>query len=239
MTAMMDFKRFLELAVNGARANWMDAVDELKRNPTSENMMKRKDREDELKTVLEMKRAYTEFASKDGHVNLREAYDKIESVHHSQAEASFVPEYIVQIDANDSVPRPDKTRKFFYATLDEAKEKYFEWKNVAEALPQIYHVRLFEHVRKGHMMLLAEAGKPAPAADSDKKPEYKICITHKSGDIQTLRFDDIRAAKATFELMKYELKANRITRASLFSGVDGINLRRLAYADRVTIDKEE
>lgn len=108
---------------------------------------------------------------------------------------------------------------------------------MAETLPQIYHVRLFEHVRKGQMMLLAEAGKPAPVADSTSKHGYKILITHKSGDIQTLHFDDIRAAKATFELMKYEIKANRIIYANLLYCI-GDTKKQLDYANRMTVAKE-
>lgn len=186
---------------------------------------------------LTFRSVHTYGYSLDNHSALHEAFDEIESIRNDTSESKFVPEYIVQIDINDSVPRPDKTRKFFFATFDETKETYFKYKNMAETLPQIYHVRLFEHVRKGQMMLLAEAGKPAPVADSTSKHGYKILITHKSGDIQTLHFDDIRAAKATFELMKYEIKANRIIYANLLYCI-GDTKKQLDYANRMTVAKE-
>ena len=230
MTAMMNLKRLLELAVDGARANWLDAVDALRRNPSSKNMLNRETKEAELRQVNKLQQSYEKFMPKDSRSAMSETYDKIESTRNSVSESKFVPEYIVQIDINDSVPRPDKTRKFFFATLDETKETYFKYKNMAETLPQIYHVRLFEHVRKGRMILLAEAGKPSATTDSAKKPDYQILITHKNGDIQTLHFDDIRAVKATFELMKYELKANRIVIAELSFYVNDKFKRRLDYA---------
>ena len=238
MTAMMDFKRFLELAVDGARANWLDAVDALRRNPTSENIRNREIKEAELRQVNKLQESYENLMTDLSHSTLDEAFDEIESIRNDTSESKFVPEYIVQVDINDSVPHPDKTRKFFYSTLDETKETYFKYKNMAEMLPQIYHVRLFEHICKGKMILLAEAGKPAPAANSTSKHEYQILITHKSGDIQTLHFDDIRAAKATFELMKYEIKANRIIYANLLYCIGDTFKKQLDYANRMTVAKE-
>lgn len=235
---MMDLKRILELAVDGARANWLDAIDALRRNPSSKNMLNRETKEAELRQINKMQQSYKKFMTDLSHSTLHEAFDEIDSIRNDTSESKFVPEYIVQVDINDSVPRPDKTHKFFFATLDETKETYFKYKNMAEALPQIYHVRLFEHIRKGQMILLAEAGKPAPAADSTSKHGYQILITHKSGDIQTLHFDDIRAAKAAFELMKYEIKANRIIYANLLYCIGDTFKKQLDYANRMTVAKE-
>lgn len=237
MIPMIEFKRLLELAVDGAQTNWLEVRSQYERYPSVERKNLLKEREKEFDEVLKMQQSYKKLTTDLRHSTLNEAFDEIESIRNDTSESKFVPEYIVQLDINDSVSRPDKTRKFFFATLDEAKEKYFEWKNVAESLPQIYHVRLFEHVRKGQMMLLAKAGKPSATTDSAKKPDYQILITHKSGDIQTLHFDDIRAAKATFELMKYEIKANRIIYANLLCCI-GDTKKQLDYVNRMTVAKE-
>ena len=62
---MMDLKRLLELAVDGARANWLEAIEALKMNPTSKNMMNRKDRKTELRQINEMQKSYEKFMTKD------------------------------------------------------------------------------------------------------------------------------------------------------------------------------
>ena len=89
------------------------------------------------------------------------------------------------------------------------------------------------------MMLLAEAGKPSATTDSAKKPDYQILITHKSGDVQTLHFDDVRAAKATFEFMKYEVQANRIKCANLARYINGKYDKQLDFVNILTLAAEE
>lgn len=217
MTAMMDLKRILELAVDGARTNWLDAVYELRKNPSSENMLNRETKEAELRQINKMQQSYEKFMTKDSRSTLHEA---------------SVPEYIVRIKADDDV------REFRYATSEEAIAKFNQKKRIAEVIPEYYHVQIFNHIRKGQMLLVAEAGGQNAADTVGSRASYQILITHKSGDIQTLQFDDIRAAKAAFELMKYELKANRIIYAKLFYCIGDMSKEQLDYADRMTVAKE-
>lgn len=223
---MMDLKRILELAVDGARANWLDAVDALQRNPSSKNMMDRKDRETELRQVNELQRLYLEST-----FNINDAYSQLESVHNEPP----TPEYLVQVDLI-GVPEnyPNKTRRFWYSTLEEARHKFCKFKTMADVNPGVYHIRLFKKIRKGHVELLDEI-KPSNLS----KLDYHIDITHKSGDVQTLRFDDVRAAKATFEFMKYEVQANRISLARLVRYINGKYDKQLDFVNVLTLAAEE
>ncbi|MBD9336136.1 MAG: hypothetical protein EGR70_11780 [[Ruminococcus] faecis] len=105
-------------------------------------------------------------------------------------------------------------------------------------IPEHFHVQVFNHIRKGQMLLVAEAGEQNTANTVRSRAEYQILITHKSGDIQTLHFDDVRAAKAAFELMKYELKANRIIYANLLYCTGDTFKKQLDCANQVTVAKE-
>lgn len=223
---MMDFKRILELAVDGARANWLDAVDTLQRNPSSKNMMDRKDRETELRQVNELQRLYFEST-----FNLNDVYSQLESVRNEPP----APEYLVRVDLI-GVPEnyPNKTQRFWYSTLEEARHKFCKFKTMADVNPEVYHIRLFKKIRKGHVELLDEI-KPSNLS----KLDYHIDITHKSGDVQTLHFDDVRAAKATFEFMKYEVQANRISLARLVRYINGKYDKQLDFVNVLTLAAEE
>ena len=231
MTAMLDLERILELAVDGARANWLKAIEALKMNPTSKNMMDRKDRETELRQVSELQRLYLESTPKDYHSSLRDVYSQLESIRNEPP----APEYLVRADLV-GVPEnyPSKTRRFWYSTLEEARHRFCEFKTMADVNPGVYHIRLFKEIRKGHVELLDEI-KPSNLS----KLDYHIDITHKSGDIQTLHFDDIRAAKATFELMKYEVQANRIVCAFLIRYINGKYDKQLDLVNILTLAAEE
>lgn len=232
MTAMLDLERILELAVDGARANWLNAVDALKRNPSRENMMRRKEKEYELRQISDMQRSYVKLMPKNCHSTLHEAFDEIESIRNGVSAPEFVPEYVVRIKADGDM------REFHYATSEEARAKFNQKKRIAEVIPEYYHVQVFSHIRKGQMLLIAEAGGRNVADTVESRAKYQILITHKSGDIQTLHFDDIRAAKATLELMKYEIKANRIIYANLLYCIGDTFKKQLDYADRMTVAKE-
>lgn len=229
---MMDLKRILELAVDGARANWLDAVDALQRNPSSENMLNRETKEAELRQVNKMQQSYEKLMTEVSHSTLHEAFDKIESIRRGVSASEFVPEYIVRIEADSDV------REFRYATSEEAIAKFNQKKRIAEVIPEYYHIQLFGHIRKGQMFLIDEAGGQNAADTVRSRAEYQILITHKSGDIQTLHFDDVRAAKAAFELMKYEIKANRIIYANLLYCIGDTFKKQLDYANRMTVAKE-
>lgn len=234
---MMDLKRILELAVDGARANWLDAIDALRRNPSSKNMLNRDAKEAEFRQINKLQQSYEMSMTKDNfqtdqHSALHETYDKIESIRNSVSASEFVPEYIVRIEAGDDV------REFRYATSKEARAKFNQKKRIAEVIPEYYHIQLFGHIRKGQTFLIDEAGGQNAANAVGSRAEYQILITHKSGDIQTLHFDDIRAAKAAFELMKYELKANRIIYANLLYCISDTLKKQLDYANRMTVAKE-
>lgn len=229
---MMDLKRILELAVDGARANWLDAIDALRRNPSSKNMLNRDAKEAEFRQINEMQQSYEKFMTKDSHSALHETYDEIESIRRGVSASEFVPEYIVRIEADSDV------REFRYATSEEAIAKFNQKKHIAEVIPEHFHVQVFNHIRKGQMLLVAEAGEQNTANTVRSRAEYQILITHKSGDIQTLHFDDVRAAKAAFELMKYELKANRIIYANLLYCTGDTFKKQLDCANRVTVAKE-
>ena len=105
-------------------------------------------------------------------------------------------------------------------------------------IPEYYHIQVFGHVRKGQTFLIDEAGGQNAADTVRNRAEYQILITHKSGDIQTLHFDDVRAAKAAFELMKYEIKAKRIIYANLLYCTGDTFKKQLDYANRMTVTKE-
>lgn len=229
---MMDYKRFLELAVDGARANWLEAVDALRRNPTSENIRNREIKEAELRQVNKLQQSYENLMTDLSHSTLDEAFDEIESIRNGVSASEFVPEYIVRIKTDGDM------REFHYATSEEARAKFNQKKRIAEVIPEYYHVQVFSHIRKGQMLLIAEAGGRNAADTVENRAGYKILITHNNGDFQTLRFDDIRAAKPTFELMKYELKANRIIKARLIRCVNGAIQQQLDCADRMTVAKE-
>lgn len=233
MTAMMDIKRILELAVDGARANWLDAIDALRRNPSSENMLNRETKEAELRQINEMQQSYEKFMTKDSHSTLHEAFDEIESIRNSVSVSEFFPEYIVRIEADGDV------REFRYATSEEARAKFNQKKRIAEVIPEYYHIQVFGHIRKGQAFLIDEAGGQNTADTVGSRAEYQILITHKSGDIQTLHFDDVRAAKATFELMKYEVKASRIKCAKLARYINGKYDKQLDFVNVLTLAVEE
>lgn len=228
---MMDLKRILELAVDGARANWLDAVDALQRNPSSKNMLNRDAKETELRQINEMQHLYLESTSKDYHSTLNDVYSQLESVRNEPP----APEYLVQADLI-GVPEnyPNKTRRFWYSTLEEARHKFCKFKTMADVNPGVYHIRLFKKIRKGHVELLDEI-KPSNLS----KLDYHIDVTHKSGDVQTLRFDDVRAAKATFEFMKYEVQANRISWARLVRYINGKYDKQLDFVNVLTLAAEE
>lgn len=229
---MMDLKRILELAVDGARANWLDAIDALQRNPSSENMLNRETKEAEFRQINEMQQSYEKFMTKDSSNTLHETYDKIESIRNSASTSEFVPEYVVRIEADGDV------REFRYATSEEARAKFNQKKRIAEVIPEYYHIQVFGHVRKGQTFLIDEAGGQNAADTVRNRAEYQILITHKSGDIQTLHFDDVRAAKAAFELMKYEIKAKRIIYANLLYCTGDTSKKQLDCANRMTVTKE-
>lgn len=229
---MMDLKRILELAVDGARANWLDAIDVLRRNPSSKNMLNRDAKEAEFRQINEMQQSYEKFMTKDSSNTLHETYDKIESIRNSASTSEFVPEYVVRIEADGDV------REFRYATSEEARAKFNQKKRIAEVIPEYYHIQVFGHVRKGQTFLIDEAGGQNAADTVRNRAEYQILITHKSGDIQTLHFDDVRAAKAAFELMKYEIKAKRIIYANLLYCTGDTFKKQLDYANRMTVTKE-
>ena len=228
----MDLKRILELAVDGARANWLDAIDVLRRNPSSKNMLNRDAKEAEFRQINEMQQSYEKFMTKDSSNTLHETYDKIESIRNSASTSEFVPEYVVRIEADGDV------REFRYATSEEARAKFNQKKRIAEVIPEYYHIQVFGHVRKGQTFLIDEAGGQNAADTVRNRAEYQILITHKSGDIQTLHFDDVRAAKAAFELMKYEIKAKRIIYANLLYCTGDTFKKQLDYANRMTVTKE-
>lgn len=229
---MIDLKRILELAVDGARANWLDAIDALQRNPSSENMLNRETKEAELRQVNKMQQSYEKLMTEVSHSTLHEAFDEIESIRRGVSASEFVPEYIVRIEADSDV------REFRYATSEEARAKFNQKKHIAEVIPEHFHVQVFNHIRKGQMLLVAEAGEQNTANTVRSRAEYQILITHKSGDIQTLHFDDVRAAKAAFELMKYEIKANRIIYANLLYCTGDTFKKQLDCANRATVAKE-
>ena len=106
-------------------------------------------------------------------------------------------------------------------------------------IPEHFHVQVFNHIRKGQMLLVAEAGEQNTANTVRSRAEYQILITHKSGDIQTLHFDDVRAAKATFEFMKYEVQANRISLARLVRYINGKYDKQLDFVNILTLAAEE
>lgn len=230
---MMDLKRILELAVDGARANWLDAIDALRRNPSSKNMLNRDAKEAEFRQINEMQQSYEKFMTKDSSNTLHETYDKIESIRNSVSASEFVPEYIVRIEADSDV------REFRYATSEEARAKFNQKKHIAEVIPEHFHVQVFNHIRKGQMLLVAEAGEQNTANTVRSRAEYQILITHKSGDVQTLHFDDVRAAKATFEFMKYEVQANRISLARLVRYINGKYDKQLDFVNVLTLAAEE
>lgn len=214
------------LAVDGARANWLDAIDALRRNPSSKNMLNRDAKEAEFRQINELQRLYLEST-----FNLNDAYSQLESVHNEPP----APEYLVQVDLI-GVPEnyPNKTRRFWYSTLEEAHHKFCKFKTMADVNPEVYHIRLFKKIRKGHVELLDEI-KPSNLS----KLDYHIDITHKSGDVQTLHFDDVRAAKATFEFMKYEVQANRISLARLVRYINGKYDKQLDFVNVLTLAAEE
>lgn len=223
---MMDLKRILELAVDGARANWLDAIDALRRNPSSKNMLNRDAKEAEFRQINELQRLYLEST-----FNLNDAYSQLESVHNEPP----APEYLVQVDLIGAPENyPNKTRRFWYSTLEEAQHKFCKFKTMADVNPGVYHIRLFKKIRKGHVELLDEI-KPSNLS----KLDYHIDITHKSGDVQTLHFDDVRAAKATFEFMKYEVQANRISLARLVRYINGKYDKQLDFVNILTLAAEE
>ena len=152
----------------------------------------------------------------------------------------FVPEYVVKVKYHDP-KRSYLTKRISFATLEEANVEFVKWKNMSYAnkdLDDRYQVTvlLLEKIREGLYRPLDKVSpetwksqaqpshlkEASQAQQSTPQVQYQVRVYHLTGKIQTLEFDFLKAAEATFELLKYELEVNRIRGASMFKVVSNI-----------------
>lgn len=135
----------------------------------------------------------------------------------------FPPEYMVQLELVKDSKRGPGISKKFYSTLEEANKEFLGWKTANENM-NCYSVRLCKKIGEGKYKVLTRSlPKDRTASQSQEfAPLYEVRIIHLTGKVQVLKFDILKAAEATFELLKYELEVNRIRGASMFKVVSNI-----------------
>ena len=150
----------------------------------------------------------------------------------------FVPEYVVKVKYHDP-KRSYLTKRIGFATLKEANVEFVKWKNISYAnkdLDDRYQVTvlLLEKIREGLYRPLDNVSpdtwksvkQPKPPQSQEFAPLYEVRIIHLTGKVQVLKFDILKAAESTFELLKYELEVNRIHGASVVETIPSVGFRK-------------
>ena len=127
-----------------------------------------------------------------------------------QAQQEAPSEYLVEIQIINAPKIGDGITKKYFSTLEEANKEYLSWKTANENM-DCYYVILCEKIGEGQYKVLTRS----VPKNMKSTPLYQVRVVHLTGEEQVLRFKIWDAAQATFELLKYELKAGRIRRASI------------------------
>lgn len=144
-----------------------------------------------------------------------------------QQTKKFPPEYMVQLELVKDSKRGSGISKKFYSTLEEANKEFLGWKTANENM-NCYSVRLCKKIGEGKYKVLTRSlPKDRTASQSQEfAPLYEVRIIHLTGKVQVLKFDILKAAESTFELLKYELEVNRIHGASVVETIPGVGFRK-------------
>ena len=144
-----------------------------------------------------------------------------------QQTKKFPPEYMVQLELVKDSKRGSGISKKFYSTLEEANKEFLGWKTANENM-NCYSVRLCKKIGEGKYKVLTRSlPKDRTASQSQEfAPLYEVRIIHLTGKVQVLKFDILKAAESTFELLKYELEVNRIHGASVVETIPSVGFRK-------------
>ena len=138
------------------------------------------------------------------------------------------PEYMVQLELVKGSKRGHGISKKFYSTLEEANKEFLGWKTVNENM-NCYSVRLCEKTGDGKYKVLARSLPEDYTTEPKLQVLYEVRIIHVTNKVQVLKFDILKAAEATFELLKYELEVKRIRGASVVKTIPEVGFRQELY----------
>lgn len=250
---MLTVKQIVEFAYGGALADYTNAT----KFCEDASMLKRS-----FDYVKETKEILDELSKKENYVTASNAAD-VETILRavdlgsgqvkefktaSQAQTHTVSsEYMVHLEIVNVPHRGPGISKKFYSTLEEANKEFLGWKTANENM-NCYSVRLCEKIGEGKYKVLARSLPKRyvePQAQQPKEvpqqfaPLYQVRITHLTGEEQVLRFPILDAAKAAFELLKYELKVKRIRGACIVKVIPSTGFKQTLTTIGVTEEEED
>lgn len=145
-----------------------------------------------------------------------------------QQTKKFPPEYMVQLELVEGSKRGPGISKKFYSTLEEANKEFLGWKTANENM-NCYSVLLCEKTGDGKYKVLAQSLSKDYTTEPKPQVLYEVRIIHLTNKVQVLKFDILKAAEATFELLKYELEVKRIRGASVVKTIPEVGFRQELY----------
>jgi hypothetical protein len=145
-----------------------------------------------------------------------------------QQTKKFPPEYMVQLELVKCSKIGPGISKKFYSTLEEANKEFLGWKTANENM-NCYSVRLCEKTGDGKYKVLARSLPKDYTTEPKSQELYQVRIIHLTNKVQVLKFDILKAAEATFELLKYELEVKRIRGASVVKTIPKVGFRQEMY----------
>lgn len=160
-------------------------------------------------------------------LNLKDG--EVQELRATQQQAKkFPPEYMVQLELVECPKRGPRISKKFYSTLEEANKEFLGWKTANENM-NCYSVRLCEKTGDGKYKVLARSLPKDYTTEPKSQELYQVRIIHLTNKVQVLKFDILKAAEATFELLKYELEVKRIRGASVVKTIPKVGFRQEMY----------
>lgn len=237
---MLTVKQFAELAWAGAMHEYEEAIKFHNYNTLAKDAWVKVMETKVILDDLSKKENYVEASNVADSEMILRAMDLGSGQVKEFKSKPFVPEYVVKVKYHDP-KRSYLTKRISFATLEEANVEFVKWKNMSYAnkdLDDRYQVTvlLLEKIREGLYRPLDKVSpetwksqaqpshlkEASQAQQSTPQVQYQVRVYHLTGKIQTLEFDFLKAAEATFELLKYELEVNRIRGASMFKVVSNI-----------------
>lgn len=105
------------------------------------------------------------------------------------------------------------------------KENHIASSNSATEIAVLFALNL----KEGQMCKLNSVRMQRAQQSQEFASQYEVRIIHLTNKVQVLKFDILKAAEATFELLKYELEVKRIRGASVVKTIPEVGFRQELY----------